>query len=129
MDECDLGAEKPSPRMLVDQLGAGLGERTERLFDVGALERDVMHAGAAAGKEAPDRRVLSRRREQLHAAAPDEERGRLDALLGERIAVLHRRAEQPLVRRDGLFEVLDRDTEMMDAADPHAIDAIGGGEG
>jgi len=126
MDECDLRAEEPSPRMLVDELGAGLGERAKRLFDVRALERDVMHTRAAAGEEAPHRRILARRRQELHARVADEERGRDDSLFGERVAMLHRRAEQPLVGRDRLFEVVNRDAEMMDAADPHAVDAIRG---
>jgi hypothetical protein len=125
MDECNLRAEKPSPWMLVDELGARVLELAERLLEVGALERHVMHAGAAPGEEAPDRRVFPGRRQELHARVADEERDRDDALLGKSVAVLDRRPEESLVRRDRFLEVVDRDAEMMDAADPHAVDAIG----
>ena len=53
----------------------------------------------------------------------DENRGRLDALIGHHRAVLELRAEQPLVRPERLVEVLDRDAEMMDGARFHTRDA------
>ena len=56
-------------------------------------------------------------------SAAHEHRGRLDALIGHRRAVLELGAEQPLVRPERLVEVSDRNAEVMDAARVHTRDA------
>lgn len=98
MDERDLETEHAAARLLVDQLCAGAGEVGKRRPDVRNLVRDVMHAGATLCEEPADRRVVSERAEQLDAALPNPQRRRLDALLLDPLAMLERRAEQPLVR-------------------------------
>ncbi len=100
-------------------------EIAERIPDVVGLERDVVHRLASPCQEAPDRRVLAGRREQLDTAVAHEERDRFDALRLQRVAKLDARAEQPLVGRDRLVEISNGDAEVMDAADVHARDATG----
>ena len=97
-------ARRDRAAVLVDQLRAGGLELASVPSTSGPRAR-VVHARAATGEEAPDGRVLARRREKLHAAVADEQRHRLDALLRERVAMLDRGAEQALVGRDRLVEV------------------------
>src|SRR5438128_6690419 len=47
MDERDLEPEQPRVRLGVDELRAFASQRLERSVDVGDLERDMVHAGAA----------------------------------------------------------------------------------
>jgi len=68
-----------------------------------------------------------RLRHELDTTRAQKERGRLHSLLLQRLAVLELRAEEPLVRRDGLVEVGHRKTEVVNGANPHAGDAIRGG--
>lgn len=116
MDERDLETEHPLPRRLVDQLRARAREIGQRGPDVGDLVCDVMHARAAACQEAPDRRVLAERAEQLHTAVPDPDRRRLDALLLDPRPVLERRPEQPLVRDQRTVQIVDGDAHMVNPA-------------
>ena len=129
MDECDLEPEEALPRLGVDQLRAFLGEPRERSAEVPDLVGDVVHSGAALRDEPADWRVVAERAEQLDAAVADEQRGGFDALVGNRFAVLDTCIEEPLVRLDGVAEVLDRDAEVMDAAGLHHRDAIGAARG
>src|SRR4029079_7182081 len=68
MDERDLQPEQPASRNLVDQLGFLVLEAGKGRSDVVDLVGDVVHARAALGEEAPDRRVVARRDEQLDPA-------------------------------------------------------------
>ena len=119
MDERDLEAEGAAARRLVDQLGAVAGEPLELRADVVDLERDVVHPRPALGEELPDRRLRAERPEQLDAAAADAHRHGLDALVGDRLALLELGAEEALVALDGLVEVGDRDAEVVDAGRGH----------
>src|SRR5438552_4909718 len=65
VEERDLKAEHAAARLVVDQLGALLGQLGERRVDVRDLVGDVVHTGAAAGEELADRRALAGRREGL----------------------------------------------------------------
>ena len=56
--------------------------------DVVDLVREVVNAGASPREEASDGGVRVRWREQLDAAGADEDGRRLDALLGDELAVL-----------------------------------------
>src|SRR5438132_228622 len=80
------------------------------------LVGDVVHPRPALGQEAADRRVVARGRKQLDAAGADAQTCRLDALVGDNLAVLELGAEEPLVRRERLVEVFDRDAEVVDPA-------------
>src|SRR5205823_4178757 len=51
MDERDAEPEQPGTRHRVDQLGAGRRGVSQRTLDVRHAKRDVMHPGAAVGKE------------------------------------------------------------------------------
>ena len=83
----------------------------------------MVHPGAALRDEAPDGRVVAGRGEELDAIGADEHRGRLDSLVGERLPVLQRAAEDVDVRRERPVEVVDRDADVMDAERSHAADA------
>src|SRR5438132_534383 len=120
MDEGDLEPEHPRPRLGVDQLGTPGAEVGECGANVCDLVRDVVHSGPAAGEELADRRLRAERREQLDTACPDEHCRGLDALLGDGGPVLDLGAEQPLVGRHGLVEILDGHAEVVDAARLHA---------
>src|SRR5438876_12405350 len=71
VDERNLEAEQSLARMLVDQIGARVGEARDRLLDVRDLVGDVVHPGAALGEKATDGRVLGERLQQLHATSSD----------------------------------------------------------
>ena len=127
MNERDLESEEPAPRQAIDQLCSRRLQLVERREQVLSLESDVMHPGAAAREEATDGRVVVDRRHELDTTRAQKERRRLHSLLLQWLAVLELRAEEPLVRRDGLVEVGHRETEVVNAANPHAGDAIRGG--
>ena len=116
-----------SPRrgVVVDQLRAGRGELAQRRR---RHRRPRARRGACPGP----RRARNRptgvsspvgARSSIRPVA-DEQRGRLDALLRERVAVLDLRAEETLVGLDRPVEVGDGDAEMVDSAQRHARDAI-----
>src|SRR5262245_38576029 len=119
MDERDLLAEEAPPRPLVDQLGTLGGELVECGADVVDLERDVVHPGTALREELADGRVLAERGQQLDAVGADPQRRRFHALLLDGLAVLELGAEEPLVGRERLVEVVDRNTEVVDAVRLH----------
>ena len=123
MHERHLEAEHPPPRTGVDQLDALGGEALERRLHVAHLVGDVVHPFAPLGEEAPDRRVLVERREQLHPAVAEPKRRRLDALVLDPLAVLEPAAEQPLVRLHSGIEILDGDPDVMDGPCLHRGDA------
>jgi hypothetical protein len=120
MDERHLEPEHPLARKLVDQLGASSCETLKLAADIVDLKSDVVHAWAALGEELPDRRVRPERGEQLDAALADAHRRRLDSLVTDGLAVLELGPEEPLVGVDGLVEVGDCDTEVMDPACFHS---------
>ena len=127
MNERDLETEESAARHPVDQLrtrGLQLVERGEEIL---GFECDVMHPRPAAREKAPDGRVVVGRRDELDATRTQEKRRRLHSLLLQRLAVLELRAEEALVRGDGLVEVGHREAEVVNAANPHARDAIRGG--
>jgi hypothetical protein len=121
MDERDLEAEEPFTRSFVDQLGTAVQKLAERRRQVGDLIRHVVHALPALGEELADRCLLAQRGEKLDAALSEPDRRRLDALILDGGAVLDRRAEQLLVRRDGIVKVFDRDAEVVNAKRLHAF--------
>src|SRR5262249_5758682 len=101
--------------------GADRRETGELGLDVLDLERDVVHAGTAPRQELADRRLGPMRREQLDAAPADTEEGDVRALVGQRLSVLDLGAEQPGVRLDRLLEIPNRDPDVMDTGDRHAV--------
>ena len=107
VDERDLEPEQAPPRPLVDQLCALRRELPDRFAHVLDLVRDVMHSGAALGQELAHRRVRPQGAQQLDATGADPQRRRLDALVGNGLAMLNLGPEEPLVGRDRLVEVLD----------------------
>src|SRR5439155_11818640 len=100
-------------------------ERIERGAQVGDLVRDVVHPRPSLREELPDGSLRAERREQLDAPVADQHRRRFDALLGHGRTVLDLGAEEPLVRRDRLVEIVDRNPEVMNPARLHADDATG----
>src|SRR5438034_1887711 len=98
MEEGYLEPEESLPRLAVDELDAVRGERVQLGPHVVDLERDVVHPRAALGHELAHWRVVAERAEQLDPAIADKKRRGLDALLGDGVAVLEPRAEEPLVR-------------------------------
>ena len=127
MDERDLETEEPAPRHAVDQLRARGLKLAERRVQVLRLEGDVMHPRAAPCEEAANGRVVVRRCHELDATDAEEERRCLHSLLPEWLAMLELGAEELLVRRDRLVEVGHREADVVNAACPHAGDAIRGG--
>jgi hypothetical protein len=127
MDERDLEPEEPASRERVDELRTRRLELLERGREILGPESDVMHPRPAPREEAPDRCVLAGGAHELEAAVADEHGCRLDALLHEWLAMLDLCAEEALVRRDRLVEVVDGNAEVMDAARPHSRDAIRAG--
>jgi hypothetical protein len=73
----------------------------------------VVQARPALREEAPDRRVLFERLEELDAAAADGERRGLDTLVLDVGAMVDRRAEERGVCRHRRVEVGDRDADVV----------------
>jgi hypothetical protein len=122
MHERDLEPEQPAARLVVDQLGALLGEIDKRCANVIHLVGEVVHSRAALREEAPDRRIGAEGREELHAALADTDRRSFDALRLDTLAMLEPASEQTLVRRDRLVEVGDRDADVMNPERLHRHD-------
>ena len=123
VNERDLEAEQPAPRPVVDQLGTFGGELVDCGADVVDLKGDVMHPRAASGEKPSDRRLVAKRGEELDPPAADSERRGLDTLVGNGLAMLQARPEEPLVGGKRLIEIIDGDTEMMNPTRLHAADA------
>ena len=117
MNERHLQAEEAEPGRLVDQLRALSPQAVELGGDVGDLEGDVVEPGPAAREEPADRRFRAERVKKLDTRAADTERGGLDALVGDGLAMLERRAEERGVRGDRRVQVLDRDPDVVNPAD------------
>jgi len=116
MNERDPEAVQASPRLLVDQPVAGSGQSGELGPHVIDLECHVMQPWAAALHEPADGRVGRRSLQQLDAIGADAQRGRLDALLLEALAMFEDGAEQPLVAPDRLVEVRNGDADVVNAS-------------
>src|SRR4051794_2246082 len=125
MKERDLVAEEAPSRFLVDELDALSGQLAEGRADIGDPVGDVVHAGSALGQELADRRVVAERREELDSPVADPQRRGFDTLVGDGLAMLDLRPENPLVSGHGLVEILDRDAEMVDSPGLHRGDSIG----
>ena len=122
MDEGDFEAEEPSVRLLVDQLDALLGETLQLAPKVAYLVGDVVHPRPAIREELSNGRLVAKRREQLDPAIAHANRRCFHSLCGNDVAMLDLCAEEPLVCVDGVIEILDRHTEMMN---PHRVHARG----
>jgi hypothetical protein len=116
MDEGHLETEHTAARLLVDQLGTGVGEMRERGADVVDLVGDVVHPRTALREEAADRRVLGERAQELQPALAHPDGRCLDTLLLDPRALLQTGAEEPLVRVERAVEILDRETDVMHRA-------------
>ena len=119
VDERDLEPEETRLRLGVDQLGSRACEIGERGRQVVDLVSNVVHPRPALREEPADGRVLLQRREELDAVLSEPDDRSLDALVGDDLAALYRSLEQPLVRRDRIVEVVDRNAEMMDRKRVH----------
>ena len=124
VEERDLEPEEPLSGLLVDERHSGGGQPLELAGDVVDLEGEMVHPGAPVGEESPDGRLRAERGEQLDPALADPERHRLDALVGNGLAMLELRPEETAVRLYGGLEVLHGHADVMDPSD-HARDAIG----
>jgi hypothetical protein len=123
VQEGDLEAEEAAARLLVDELDSLRRKLVDRGTHVVDLVGDVMHARPSLGQELADRSLLAERGQELDTSRADLERRGLDALVGDGLAVLEACAEQLLVRRHRLVEILDGDPEVVDPAGLHAGDA------
>ena len=124
MHECDLEPEHAPPGLGVDELGSPAGEVAKRGTHVRHLVGDVVHTGPAVGEEPAHGRVLFECREQLDTAGADAHRRGLDSLVLDAGAMLDTAAEEALVRPNSLVEVVDRETDVMDAACLHFGDRM-----
>jgi hypothetical protein len=114
VQERHLALPDPAPGPLVDQAQATRPALLERLGDVGAAVGGVMEPRAALGDEAPDRRLVPERPQQLDVGLADAEQSRLDALLLDRLAVLEGHPETLGIELDRRVEVLDGDAYVID---------------
>ena len=73
--------------------------------------------GPRLARKRPDRRVGGQRRQQLDVAVADVEQRGLDALLVDRLAVHERHPVGVAVDGDRGVEILDRDADVVDAAE------------
>src|SRR5947207_311526 len=123
VQERHFEAEQAPARLLVHELDSPGRQLVDSGSHVVDLVGDVVHARPALRQELADRRLLAQRGQQLDTSLAHLERRGLDALVGDGLTVLETRAEQLLVRRHGLVEILDGDPEVVDPAGLHAGDA------
>ena len=118
--ECHVTVDARA-RLLVDQRRAEPAQQRELRRQVGDAEREMVHALAATGEEAPDRCVVAERRQQLDAAGlPEQQREGFHALFLDALARLDPRAVEALVAGAGVLEVADGDADVVDAERGHA---------
>src|SRR3954454_13488516 len=120
MDEGDSVAVEPCAGLRVDHVRACRSELADGCRDIADLVRDVVHPRAALGEKSPDWRVRRERAHELDPAGSHAQIRGLDALVIHAPAKLDLRAEETLVRADGLVEVGDGECDVMDGADVHA---------
>ena len=125
MNESNLKAKEPFPRVLVYELGTCGSEGGELGSDVVDLVGNVMHPRPAPGEEATNRRVIPGRGKQLDPALSDQDRRRLDSLLGDRRPVLECGSEQTAIGCKRFVEIVNRDAEMVDSLCAHAAMLLG----
>ncbi len=118
--EGDLEPEKPPVRLLVDQLDALLGKPFQLALKIAHLVRDVVHPRPTAREELSDGSLIPERCEQLDAAVTDAHGRRLHALLGHRVAALDLGAEKTSICVEGVVEILDGHSKMVDPLRLHA---------
>ena len=123
VDKGNLQAEQADAREVSINSTPSAARLVERDMDVVDLVREVVHAGAAPGEEAPDGGVVADRREQLDPAVADEQGRGLEPWSGH-LAVLERGAEEPLVRPTASSRSGDSDADVVDPAGLHAGDAM-----
>jgi len=102
------------PRLFVDQPQAGGADGLERPLDVVGPIGDVVKAGAAPCEEAAHGGVRAEWAQQLDVAVAHAEENRLDALRLDRLTVLKLHPEPVAVERDGVVEILNRDSDVVD---------------
>jgi hypothetical protein len=114
MKERDPAVTDPAPGLLVDQPEPAGPALLEHLGNVRAAIGRVVEPGAPFREEAPDRGVLAKRPKQLDMGIADSKERRLDALLGDRLAVLQWHAKALRIELDCGIEILHGDAEMID---------------
>jgi hypothetical protein len=114
VEEGDAAVADAAPRLLIDQLQPVRTAPLELLGDIRAPIGRVVETGATLGEKAPDGRFVTERSQQLYVRVADAEEHRLDALLGNRLAVLERHAEPLGVELDRSVEILDCDADVVD---------------
>jgi uncharacterized cupin superfamily protein len=107
----------------VDQPYPGGSHGFEGRLDVVGPVCHVVKAGSAPREELPDRRVRTERPQQLHVAVANAEQHRLHALILNGFAMLDGHAQPLAVEGDGLVEVLDRHSYVINASE-HGVSRI-----
>ncbi len=120
VDKCDLHAEEAAVWLLVDQLDALFREPAQLPLKVSHFIGDVMHSGATIGEKLANRGLLAERGKQLDTALANAHRGGFDALVGDRLSALDLGTEEPSIGVDGLVEVFDGNSEMVNPLRLHA---------
>ena len=109
--------------LLVDQPYACGSHGLEGRLDVVRPVRHVVKAGSTPGEELPNRRVRTQRPQQLDVGVADTQQHGLDSPLLHGLAMLERHAEPLAVERDGVVEVLDRHSYVVNASE-HGVSRI-----
>ena len=115
--EGDLQTEETLVRLFIDQLRAARRQVIQRGGEIGHRVGDVVHSLPALGEEPAHRRVVAEGRHELHAALTEANGGRLHALGGNQVAVLHGATKEPFVSGDGAVKILDRNAHMVHTKD------------
>ena len=113
MKERDPAVTDPTAGLLVDQPEPPGPALLEHLCDVRAAVGGVMEPRPPLGEKTPDRSVVAERLEQLDVGLADTQQRCLDALLGDRLAMLQRHPEALRIELDRRVQILDRDAEVV----------------
>src|SRR3954468_2976297 len=119
VDERYLETEEPRVRLGVDQVPACRAEPRELGPHVVDPVRDGMHARPALRQEAPHRRVVAERLDQLDPAVAYTDGCRIDALVVDLRAVLQLGPEQVEVRVQRSVEVGDGEPDVVNGPRRH----------
>ena len=113
MKERNRAAAYPATWLVVYDAQAALPAELEGFRHVFASVSGMVDSGAALGDELADRRLGAERRQKLHVRVANAYKRRLDALLGDGLAMLQRHLEHLAVELDGSVQILDRHADVV----------------
>ncbi len=100
---------------MIDQPDTRRAQPLELCVDIGHLIGDMVKSRTVLLQKAANCRVWTKRRQHLDVAVADIEQDTLHSLVGDGFPMCDRESERVTVVREGAIDVVDRDTDVIDA--------------